>query len=188
MANRYLIEKCLVEHCSATLASMKSANLFNMTFADDTDVEDQIEFWNRCMKEKGIRLYILRRQENRVLVYVYRKKQLEVSLNRPGVANFLKKYGYGSTDVEYALDRLKSRIGEKNEFPHEIGIFLDYPLGDVIGFITNEGRNFKCVGCWKVYCDECACRKTFAKYKKCRDVYVRLWQQGRSVLQLTVAA
>ena len=30
MANRYLIEKCLVEHCSATLASMKSANLFNM--------------------------------------------------------------------------------------------------------------------------------------------------------------
>ena len=69
MANRYLIEKCLVEHCSATLASMKSANLFNMTFADDTDVEDQIEFWNRCMKEKGIRLYILRRQENRVLIW-----------------------------------------------------------------------------------------------------------------------
>ena len=173
MANRYLIEKCLVEHCSATLASMKSANLFNMTFVDDTDIEEQIEFWNQCMKEKGIRLYILRRQENRVLVYVYRKKQLEVSLNRPGVAKFLKQYGYGSTDVEYA---------------HEIGIFLDYPLGDVIGFITNEGRNFKCVGCWKVYCDECACRKTFAKYKKCRDVYVRLWQQGRSVLQLTVAA
>ena len=62
--DRYLIEKCLVEHCSATLASMKSANLFNMTFADDTDVEDQIEFWNQCMKEKGIRLYILQRQVN----------------------------------------------------------------------------------------------------------------------------
>ena len=77
------------------------------------------------------------------MVYVYRKKQLEVSLNRPGVAKFLKQYGYGSTDVEYALDRLKSRIGENNEFPHEIGIFLDYPLGDVIGFILNEGRNFK---------------------------------------------
>ena len=74
MANRYLIEKCLVEHCSATLASMKSANLFNMTFVDDTDIEEQIEFWNQCMKEKGIRLYILRRQENRVLVYVYREK------------------------------------------------------------------------------------------------------------------
>ena len=187
MANRYLIEKCLVEHCSATLASMKSANLFNMTFVDDTDIEEQIEFWNQCMKEKGIRLYILRRQENRVLVYVYRKKQLEVSLNRPGVAKFLKQYGYGSTDVEYALDRLKSRIGENNEFPHEIGIFLDYPLGDVIGFITNEGRNFKCVGCWKVYCDECESRKLFAMYQKCRDIYRRLYEEGRSVFQLTVA-
>ena len=188
MANRYLIEKCLVEHCSATLASMKSANLFNMTFADDTDVEDQIEFWNRCMKEKGIRLYILRRQENRVLVYVYRKKQLEVSLNRPGVAKFLKKYGYGSTDVEYALDRLKSRIGENNEFPHEIGIFLDYPLGDVIGFIKNAGQNCKCVGCWKVYYNECEAIKAFARFKKCTSVYVRLWNQGRTVRQLTVAA
>ena len=188
MANRYLIEKCLVEHFLSSLVFMNSANFFYMSFVDYSDIEVEIEFWNQCMKEKGIRLYILRRQENRVLVYVYRKKQLEVSLNRPGVAKFLKQYGYGSTDVEYALDRLKSRIGENNEFPHEIGIFLDYPLGDVIGFITNEGRNFKCVGCWKVYCDECACRKTFAKYKKCRDVYVRLWQQGRSVLQLTVAA
>jgi hypothetical protein len=188
MANRYLIEKCLVEHCSATLASMKSANLFNMTFVDDTDIEEQIEFWNQCMKEKGIRLYILRRQENRVLVYVYRKKQLEVSLNRPGVAKFLKQYGYGSTDVEYALDRLKSRIGENNEFPHEIGIFLDYPLGDVIGFIKNAGQNCKCVGCWKVYCNECEAIKAFARFKKCTSVYVRLWNQGRSVRQLTVAA
>ena len=153
-----------------------------------TTDKEGIKILIEVLKEKGIRLYILQRQDKRVLVYVYRKKQLEVSLNRPGVAKFLKQYGYGSTDVEYALDRLKSRIGENNEFPHEIGIFLDYPLGDVIGFITNEGRNFKCVGCWKVYCDECACRKRFAKYKKCRDVYVRLWQQGRSVLQLTVAA
>ena len=30
--------------------------------------------------------------------------------------------------------------------------------------------------------------KHLQNIKKCRDVYVRLWQQGRSVLQLTVAA
>ena len=90
--------------------------------------------------------------------------------------------------MEYALDRLKSRIGENNEFPHEIGIFLDYPLGDVSGFITNEGRNFKCVGCWKVYCNECEALKMFQKYHKCREVYRNLWAKGRSVLQLTVAA
>ena len=115
-----------------------------------TTDKEGIKILIEVLKEKGIRLYILQRQDKRVLVYVYRKKQLEVSLNRPGVAKFLKKYGYESTEIKYALSRLKSRIGENNEFPHEIGIFLDYPLGDVIGFIVNQGRNFKCAGCWKV--------------------------------------
>lgn len=59
--------------------------------------------------------------------------------------------------------------------------------GDVIGFIENKGHNYKCKGCWKVYCNECETQKTFQRYQKCRNVYLRLWKQGRSVLQLTVA-
>ena len=39
------------------------------------------------------------------------------------------------------------------KFPHEIGIFLGYPLADVAGFIRNKGRNCKCIGTWKVYGD-----------------------------------
>ena len=109
---------------------------------------------------------------------------------KPGVLHFLERYGYLSTDADEAIIHLKERLSnlEGEGFPHEIGIFLGYPLGDVIGFIENAGRNFKCSGCWKVYCNECEAVKLFAKYKKCRDVYLRLWQQGRSVLQLTVAA
>ena len=55
------------------------------------------------------------------------------------------------------------------------------------GFIENKGHNYKCKGCWKVYCNECEAQKTFLRYQKCRNVYLRLWKQGRSVLQLTVA-
>ena len=68
---------------------------------------------------------------------------------------FIKKYGYESTDPAYALERLRSRLAQREDFPHEIGLFLGYPLGDVIGFIKNAGQNCKCVGCWKVYCNEC---------------------------------
>ncbi len=78
-------------------------------------------------------------------------------------------------------------VFRQEEFPHEIGIFLDYPLGDVIGFIKNSGQNYKCAGCWKVYCNECETLKLFHKYRKCRDIYRSLWQNGRSVVQLTVA-
>ena len=82
-----------------------------------------------------------------------------------------------------------ARILAKAEgFPHEIGVFLDYPLEDVVGFIENAGQNYKCSGCWKVYCNECETRKLFAKYKKCREVYRRLWSQGRDIRTLTVAS
>ena len=73
------------------------------------------------------------------------------------------------------------------DFPHEIGIFLGYPLGDVIGFIDNAGKNSRCTGCWKVYCNECEAMRTFARFDKCRAVYQKMWAKGRSIVQLTVA-
>ncbi len=79
-------------------------------------------------------------------------------------------------------------VAENDAFPHEIGVFLGYPLGDVMGFIRSGGRNCRHAGCWKVYCNEAETLRLFEKFKKCRDVYLRLWNQGRSVLQLTVAA
>ena len=90
--------------------------------------------------------------------------------------------------MDEAILRLQRRLSEKKTFPHEIGVFLGYPLGDVIGFIRNEGKNCKCADCWKVYGDECEAKKTFAKFKRCIEVYVRLWKEGRSIRQLTVAA
>lgn len=206
-----MLERCLIEFCAATLASLKSASLFNIAFASSADAEAQVALWNERLEGKGIRLMILRRSAQvtkgcRALVYVYRRNQLAKVLRNQEVADFLRNYGYGeiyenapdafqdadafqdSPLVEKALLRLQNRVSGSADFPHEIGIFLDYPLGDVQGFIVNEGRNFKCVGCWKVYCDECASLKKFAQYRKCREVYRRLWQQGRSVLQLTVAA
>ena len=92
--DRYLIEKCLVEHCSATLASMKSANLFNMTFADDTDVEDQIEFWNQCMKEKGIRQVeniVFQRKSGQI--GTGRTRRLEADIAEKGVGEHEKNHG-----------------------------------------------------------------------------------------------
>ena len=117
------------------------------------------------MNPKGVKLLALRSRGNRSLVYVYREKQLAQNLNRPGVARFLKQYGYENTEPEQCLALLKKRFEASEDFPHEIGIFLDYPLGDVIGFIQNGGQNYKCSGCWKVYCNECETRKLLQNTK-----------------------
>lgn len=184
-----MLEKYLIKNCSPTLASIKTANLFSINHLGEENLKKQIEEWNNKLFNKGVSLILLRNRNNIALVYVCRKSRLREDLSKAGVAEFLKGYGYTSTNVDYAIERLKSRLSAQDEFPHEIGIFLSYPLGDVVGFIKNAGKNSKCTGCWKVYCNECEAIKTFAKFKKCREVYSRLWSEGsKSVWQLTVAA
>jgi len=183
-----MLEKYLIEHCSPTLASLKTANLFTLEFSHEAELDRSIRTWNSNFLSKGVMLLILRKSGGRALIYVCRKRLLQRDLKRTGVEGFLRNYGYTGTDVNTALATLKLRLEQSEEFPHEIGIFLGYPLGDVIGFIENAGRNSKCTGCWKVYCNECEAVKTFKRYKKCKDVYMRLWKQGKSVWQLTVAA
>ena len=115
----------------------------------------------------------------------------ERDLNRL-ICRTLERAGYSVDacfDGEAALDCLARRIEADNgQFPHEIGLFLGYPVEDVHGFIVNGGKNFCCSGCWKVYCNQCEKEKLFRRYKKCGAVYLRLFQNGRSVWQLTVAA
>ena len=41
---------------------------------------------------------------------------------------------------------------------------------------------------WQVYGDEQDAQRRFKSYRKCSEVYIRLWNLGRSVQQLTVAA
>lgn len=113
---------------------------------------------------------------------------MESDLKKDEVKTLLFRYGYKSEEMENCLLELKTRLSESNDFPHEIGLFLSYPLEDVIGFIEQEGKNYKCRGLWKVYCNECETIKLFARFKKCTAVYRKLFTNGRSITQLTVAA
>ena len=182
------MEKFLIEHCSPTLASLKTANLFNYIYESDQELYGYLRKLNRQLSEKGLKVTILRKYDHSALVYVYREKKLQSDLEQPGVRGFMMQYGYTQNPTaNQAVAMLRKRFAEGNGFPHEIGLFLGYPLGDVIGYIENAGRNSKCSGCWKVYCNECEAMKMFAKFDKCKDVYRRLFHEGKTVSQLTVA-
>ena len=183
-----MLEKYLIGHCSPTLASLKTANLFTYAYDGEAEFQEEYRMWAARFREKGVSLMVLRRRRNTALLYVCRKERLKKDLQQPGVAPFLAACGYPAAEPEAALERLRCRLADNAAFPHEIGVFLGYPLGDVMGFIRSGGRNCRHAGCWKVYCNEAETLRLFEKFKKCRDVYLRLWNQGRSVLQLTVAA
>ena len=64
------------------------------------------------------------------------------------------------------VDTLCARLSTGGDFPHEVGLFLGYPVEDVIGFIENKGKNCLCCGCWKCYSNACAAQKAFDKFRK----------------------
>ena len=75
-----------------------------------------------------------------------------------------------------------------DEFPHEIGLFLGYPYEDVIGFIKNKGKNYTYCGYWKTYGDPEISKKKFQQFQKCVFEYKRMYEKGKVIKQLIVAA
>lgn len=183
-----MLDKFLIKHSAPTLAGLKTANLFWYPWKSQERPGEDLAEWKKIFREKGLDLQVLKVNKDRALLYVYRVSNLERDLNREKTRKMLAAEGYQAFSPEGAVETLKQRLAQGENFPHEIGLFLGYPEEDVEGFIANQGKNCKCSGCWKVYCNECDARKIFCKYKKCEAVYERLFLQGRSVTQLIVSA
>ena len=174
---------CLITHCSPTLANLKTGNLFSM---DCPFAHSQVEQWNKQLNPKGIFARIIQRTGGRCVIYVYRREMLDKDLHSTEIQEFLASYGYDDFTPDGAINRLCSRMRFHDDFPHEIGAFLSYPLNDILGFIENKGQNCKLCGIWKVYDDVEGAQRQFTRFKKCRDVYTRMWKSGKSAYQLAV--
>lgn len=184
-----MLEHCLIQHCAPTLAGMKSANLFTCHAHDKKVLEQMIEKNNQLLNPKGVHITLLRMRKGAALIYVYRPAKLAQELHCDETMGFLIRYGYSrEMSTEKMLTHLTNRLQESECFPHEIGVFLGYPLEDVVGFIENCGANCKCSGCWKVYSDEAQAKRRFEKYKKCSLIYRKRFDEGYSLHRLTVAA
>ena len=172
-------ETVMIEQCAPVLASLKPAGLFRYETRDCADLARRVKNWNTQLNPKGLRVRVLKGcvLNHRYLVYVYRESRLTAVLADEKVQSFLRQEGYRlpeageAPDVGNMLTQLSRKLCCSAEFPHEIGVFLGYPLGDVVGFIENRGKNFTCCGCWKSYGDPDAAQKHFDQLSKCTAVY-----------------
>ena len=178
-------EDLVIRHCAPTLAGIKTGNLFSCACPCKAALTKELCRLNRKLVPKGIRALPLRVQKGRALIYVYRPNALECDLADHCSRGLLLQYGYTPEDSNRCVIHLIQRLRLDGEFPHEIGLFLSYPPEDVKGFL--EHKPCKCVGCWKVYENEEAAKKTFAKYKACTRVYCRQLASGIDIERLTVA-
>jgi hypothetical protein len=174
-------QRKLAVHTAPSLLGIKCASLLSVSRAD-CDIEANARLFNRRAAVKGLKIHTLCENGSRALMLVYNKRRLSARLKSPECRQLLRNYGYSDRmSLGEYLDRLSSRIRSEPEFPHEIGIFLDYPIEDVVGFIENNGCNFKLCGYWKVYGNAEKAARTFEEYNKCRGFLCGKLNQGEDL-------
>lgn len=181
MVDEEQFEQQLALYCAPVLKKKKIAGMFHVKPADLIDLERLINHYNELFRPKGIALTLLQTKP-RVTVYVYQLRALKQRLKQAEIRQFLFEYDYFSDDCASCLDQLRLRLMQQEDYPHEIGIFLGYPLHDVKGFI--EHRPCVIIGYWKVYHNMKKAVHRFAQYDRCIQELSHGLRQGYAIEQL----
>jgi len=171
--------------CAPFLAGLKLSNLYiipncHLKEAMDILVENGLEYVN--LYSKGDKTTFL----------VYDKVKLKMYLTSPNVSRLLKRYGYTDFSLKGLLARF--RINYRNYakgllgYPHEIGVFLGYPVDDVEAFIQNKGEHALYTGYWKVYNNLNGRLTVFSRYEKAMEKYVTLVHSGMKIRDIIGSA
>lgn len=173
-------DELIAFHCAPVLMGQKVANMISLKNSNNDSAETIVSNYNKEFNQQDIFFRKLCCCSKRSLLLVYNKKQLEDLLQEKGYRAYLTAAGYEmSNTLEDDLQTLEQRLQLEKTFPHEIGVFLGYPLEDVLGFVLNKGSNCKYSGYWKVYGNVSEAQKLFATYEKCRDYILQKLTEGK---------
>lgn len=178
------LEVKIANQCAPVLAGIKPSNMLVLENKHIRDVVRVLEgtglFW-RCLyagEEKNIWL-------------LYRKEAMEEIVGGKEQMLFLKEWGYKEDTLERMLIKFSQRFRQYRKdknlpFPHEMGVFLGYPMADVKGFIKYEGKNYLYCGYWKVYENVEERKELFRTYEEIRKVFVEEARKGKNLWQITM--
>lgn len=112
-------------------------------------------------------------------LFIYHKVSMKRVFENKNNRIFLKKLGYNmeKEDKEIIKElvlRMKSDV-----FPDEIGVFLGYPLKDVIGFFGHPYLPLTKIQGWRVYGDSKISDKVFYHFQRARSLMNKLVDENK---------
>ena len=174
----------VVTQCAPVLKGVKISNLITMKPGG----------WRKIrayLKKSRIICIPLYADAEKEVLFLYRYEHLERHLKNREVREFLRSCGYESFEVASVLVRLRRRYqlyaGISKEFPHELGVLLGYPVGDVQGFIDNRGENSLTSRYWKVYQNPKEAEKIFDLYDRVKEQALKEIMCGRTLSHVAVS-
>lgn len=181
-------EQLMGFHAAPMLVGLRPASLLSFRRDKFADFDALLEDYRPCFSCKGIEIFPVAQGEVYVLLLFYRAELLKQQFQDKAVQKVLRQYGYPCEEgLTACLHYLQLRMRLKKSFPHEIGLFLGYPVADVVGFITHKGQDFCYSGYWKVYANEEETRALFDCYAHCTEEFCAKLEAGCSFPELVKA-
>jgi hypothetical protein len=153
--HRQTLGAFLAFEAAEVLDGIKPANLVNIVNRRRPCGRNLYRLWHQfgpaLLRQTPLSFFILADRGDSLLLLLYRPEMLDALLRDKRVQALLTRAGYPSdSDRSDMLVELRRRL-RPGTFPHEIGIFLGYPLKDVLGFMGWARIPFSCQGPWKIY-------------------------------------
>ncbi len=171
-------------HCAPVLKNVKVSNIMSVKRGTWRKI------W-RTFQGSPVQCVPIYVDLDKEVLLLYRPRQLEAHLRKRENREFLERYGYEEVSVSGVIDRLRVRYKrfarEKKEFPHELGVILEYPVEDVEGFICHGGRNCLMEKYWKVYHNLEGARAAFDRYDQAREEAMAEIIAGYPLQRVTVS-
>lgn len=179
--NHDRLETQIAMQCAPLLAGMKISNLLTV---DRRKRQEVI----RTFRNTIISCYVLYDSEEKTTFLLYRRQMLVRYLLQPETEKLMERLGYHRQELGQVLRRVSEKYRAHMEgrlgFPHEIGLILGYPPGDVVGFIENSGKNYLCTGYWKVYSNLTECKRIFRGYNYARERVIHMVACGMKIADI----
>ena len=186
------LEVQMIIQCAPVIAGLKVSNLLIIP-------EGQLFQLRELLKDSSISMYLLLKEEGRLVILLYHREWLQRMLGEPDRKAWLVKAGYKADydsvragDEGISLSAVLARFRRRyqsysrgmKDFPHEMGILLGYPVEDVEGFILHKGGSYLCNGYWKVYYNVSQKQRTFRWYSFAEHHLFCLLKEGRSIPEI----
>ena len=175
-------DETIIHGSAPALCGIKPACLFSMDGKNYADGLGRLHQWQPVFSQEKRYFVPLKKSDGRFLFFVYDRNLLEKVCKKPRNTAYLAAKGYPvEKGFSAVLSQLLHRLACGTNFPHEVGLFLGYPLEDVVGFEVQGATGFKYSGIWKVYGDTESALHRMNLYRTCTETCMKWLGAGLSV-------
>lgn len=117
----------------------------------------------------------LRVEDESSLILFYHDETMKKALSDGGNPDLLQALGY---PVDAGAGELLAHLCDRfavEKIPHEVGVFIGYPLKDVKGFMENLPRTPVHHGDWAVFGDAAESLEKMSLYRRVEEFAKKIW-------------